>query len=140
MISTGMDKSSAPAPAADADVLDLIRLLQERFEDPCCIEVEEMLGIMSNALRYRILCALRVHPFTPNQLVEITGGRASNVSQQLSILLIGDYVTRQREGRVVRYRLKQDRTRKLIRLIEDMYALAHLDDVNEKKDDEEMTE
>lgn len=76
-----------------------------------------MLSLVSNQIRFRILCLLTVGSFCVNDIVEFVGGKSSNVSQQLKILLLAGYIANERVGKQIYYRLDDERVRALIEFL-----------------------
>jgi DNA-binding transcriptional ArsR family regulator len=100
---------------------NVIETIKARFADIRCSRVEQVIGTMANPVRFHILCALTEQPFTVSELVEICGATTSNVSQQLKMMWMAGYLDKTRDGKQIRYRLKDDRILKMIRFLEDIY-------------------
>jgi DNA-binding transcriptional ArsR family regulator len=101
---------------------ELIDSIKHRFEDVRCVQVEQMLSIMSNPLRFHILCALTQGPFTVSELVEVTEAKHSNMSQQLKMMTLAGYLEKSREGKQIIYRLKDHRIFNMIHFLEEMFG------------------
>ena len=80
-----------------------------------------MLSIMSNPVRFHILCALERDSFSVSELVELTGGKLSNVSQQLKMMTLAGYVRKERLGKLSIYTLSDDRIGELIKKLEELF-------------------
>ena len=78
------------------------RFIRERSR---CQRIMDMLSLVSNKTRFQILCALHEDDFCVNELVEIVGGKMSNVSQQLKSLSLAGMVSRRRENQRIIYSL-----------------------------------
>lgn len=100
----------------------LISQIQERFQDVRCAQVEQLLSVMSNPLRFHILCALSQGEFTVTELGEITGSKNSNLSQQLKIMTMAGYLTKERSGKEIRYTLSDQRIFKTIGFLESIFT------------------
>lgn len=76
----------------------------------------------SDPSRLAILEVLRGGPFTVTEIVESTGLSQSNVSNHLSCLWDCGLVTREQQGRYVRYRLSDERVDGLLRLADELLS------------------
>jgi len=76
-----------PAPAAD------------------CAAVRDFVALFANRLRLKLLCILTRRPACVNELMEATGEKQSNVSQQLKLLYEAGLVSRRRAGARVYYEI-----------------------------------
>lgn len=101
-----------------AAVIDKIK---ERFTDIRCSRVMQLINVMANPVRTHILCALTMQPFTVTELVEISDSTVSNVSQQLKMMWMAGYVDKERHGKQIVYRLKDERISSLIGYLEGLY-------------------
>ena len=72
--------------------------------------------------RLSLLEALRARPMTVTELVEATALSQPNVSNHLWCLRDCGLVTREQDGRYVRYRLSDPRVGKLLRLVDEVLA------------------
>ncbi len=70
-----------------------------------CVGLREFVAHFSNHLRLKILCRLASGRACVRELVEATGEKQSNVSQQLKHLLDAHLVTRERVGSRVYYEI-----------------------------------
>jgi len=70
-----------------------------------CAKLRDFVAHFSNHLRLKILCRLALGRACVRELVETTGEKQSNVSQQLKHLLDADLVSRQRAGARVYYEI-----------------------------------
>lgn len=71
-----------------------------------CEAIARFLQGFSNPVRVRILCAIHEREKSVGEIVEETGEKESNVSQQLRILEFRGLVARRRSGQHVFYRMK----------------------------------
>jgi ArsR family transcriptional regulator len=81
----------------------------------------EILSLISNKTRFQILCALHEDDFCVNELVEIVGGKISNVSQQLKSLSLAGIVTRRRENQRIIYSLSDGTVRRLLSYLQQQF-------------------
>jgi ArsR family transcriptional regulator len=97
--------------------------LKSRFthERVRCQAIMDMLSLVSNKTRFQILCALHEDDFCVNELVEIVGGKISNVSQQLKSLALAGMVTRRREDQRIIYSLSDKRVRNLLTYLQEQF-------------------
>ena len=100
---------------------EIMKSIKERFDEARCLKVERMLSIMSNPVRFHILCALERDSFSVSELVELTGGKLSNVSQQLKMMTLAGYVRKERLGKQSIYTLSDDRIGELIKKLEELF-------------------
>jgi DNA-binding transcriptional ArsR family regulator len=70
-----------------------------------CERVAEVVSVLANPLRVRIVCLLRLGARTVSQLTETLGAKQPNVSQHLRILYDRGLVKRRRDQREVYYSL-----------------------------------
>ena len=103
---------------SDGNIMDVIKA---RFASVRCTNVEQLLSIMANPIRFHILCALSMQQFTVNELVDLSGANLSNVSQQLKMMWMAGYLDKERNGKQIYYRLKDDRIEKIIRFFETLF-------------------
>lgn len=83
-------------------------------KDKTCEMLLGMFSIFSNVNRFKILCALYEKDFCVNDLSLITGGKPSNISQQLKILTLAGYLSKERNGKLINYHLKDENIRRLL--------------------------
>lgn len=77
---------------------------------------------LSDPSRLAILDALRSGPLVVSDIITATGLSQSNVSNHLSCLYECDLVTREQQGRYVRYRLSDARVELLLRHSEELLS------------------
>jgi len=102
---------------------EIMEEIKRQYSEERCTDLQQILSTMSNPTRFRILCALRVAPFSVTELVSITEGNLSNVSQHLKMMWMSGYVSKVRKGKHVTYTLADERVRTAIEMFEDMYPL-----------------
>ncbi len=106
----------------DARKGEIMEEIREAFDRNRCSLVEHMLSMMANPIRFHLLCALEKHPFSVSELVELSGSKLSNVSQQLKMMTLAGYVSKERQGKQTIYTLKDERIRKLIFTLEGLFT------------------
>ena len=106
----------------DKQKAEIMKSIKEHFDENKCIQVEKMLSIMSNPVRFHILCALVRVPFSVSELVELTEGKLSNVSQQLKMMTLAGYIRKERIGKQSIYTLSDERIRELIEKLEIIFS------------------
>ena len=79
-----------------------------------CKRTLELFSIFANETRFKILCVLRERDFCVKDIIEIIGANPSNVSQQLKMLFLGGYVTKERHGKSIVYHLENSSVRDAI--------------------------
>lgn len=72
--------------------------------------------------RLMILCYLASGEKSVTELEELLAARQSAVSQQLSRLRLEGLVKTRRDGKVIYYRLTDDRSRQIIEVVYDMFC------------------
>ena len=105
----------------DKQKSEIMKSIKERFDENKCTQVERMLSIMANPVRFHILCALVRESFSVSELVELTGGKLSNVSQQLKMMTLAGYIRKERRGKQSIYTLSDEIIRKLIEKLEELF-------------------
>ncbi len=100
---------------------EIIASIKERFDENRCLMVERMLSIMSNPIRFHILCALMRDSFSVTELVELTDSKLSNISQQLKMMSLAGYIVKERRGKQSIYSLQDERVRRLIETLEELF-------------------
>ena len=106
----------------DKQKAEIMASIKERFDEDRCSQVERMLSIMSNPVRFHILCALARESFSVSELVELTGGKLSNVSQQLKMMTLAGYIRKERLGKQSIYTLHDERIGELIKKLEELFG------------------
>ena len=105
----------------DQERIDLISHIKGEYSERRCTDVQQLLSTLSNPIRFRILCALRVGAFSVTELVEITDSHLSNISQHLKMMWMAGYISKDRQGKQVYYALANSRVREAIEFFEEMY-------------------
>ena len=80
------------------------------------------LKAISHEGRLMILCHLVSGEKSVTELEELLSARQAAVSQQLSRLRLEGLVTPRREGKAIYYRLADDRPRRMLELVHDLFC------------------
>lgn len=106
----------------DTNKTQILSEVMEKFDKNQCALVERMLSIMANPVRFHILCALEKGSFSVSDLIVVSDSRSSNVSQQLKIMTLAGYISKERQGKQIIYTLKDNRIRELIHKLEELFG------------------
>ena len=87
-----------------------------------CEKLLDIFSLFANENRFKILCTLNEQEFCVNDLVKITNGKPSNISQQLKILNLAGLLERERRGKLIFYSLKDEKIRKLLDFLFEQYG------------------
>ncbi len=101
---------------------EILEEVKQWFEENRCWEVEKILSILANPVRFHILCALEKESFSVTELMSLSGGGASNVSQQLKMMSLAGFVTKERQGKQIIYSLRDERIRRIILTLEELFG------------------
>ena len=88
--------------------------------DAAADEAAEVLKVLSNPARLRLLCALLPGELCVSELEESLGASQSYVSGQLSRMSAEGLVTCDRDGRIIRYRIAD---RRIAPILERLYEV-----------------
>ncbi len=81
-----------------------------------------LLNLLSNKIRFRVLCLLKQGEYCVSEIVEIIqAGKISNVSQQLQMLTQMKLLRKRREKKKIYYRLKDEKIARLIDFLEETF-------------------
>jgi DNA-binding transcriptional ArsR family regulator len=98
--------------------------LKSKFEnnDIVCEKVINTLSLISNKIRFRILCLLSKGEFCVNDIVDIINcGKPSNISQQLKILRLAGVIGNRRDKQQLIYFILDHKISELIAYLEEKY-------------------
>ncbi len=113
-----MDKVTSPAPIT-SDTMSETEL-DVMMSNAC--EASQLLKALSHEGRLMILCHLVTGEKSVTELEELLSARQAAVSQQLARLRLEGLVTPRREGKAIYYSLTDDRPKRILELIHDMYC------------------
>lgn len=82
----------------------------------------DFLKSLAHEGRLVILCRLAESPATVGELEELLGIRQSAVSQQLARLRLEGLVAAERDGRSIRYSITDERTKRIVSLLYDVFC------------------
>jgi len=107
----------------------------ESFPDMAAKDMDDMVANAKNASdflkaishegRLRILCHLVSGEKAVAELEDLLSARQAAVSQQLSRLRQEKLVTTRRDGKTIYYRLADDRSRRILEVIHEMFCNRH---------------
>lgn len=89
-----------------------------------CEKIAEVVSVLANPLRVRIVCLLRVGPRTVSQLTEALGAKQPNVSQHLRILYDRGLLQKRRDQRKIYYSLRSDTVTPALRALADLAGVV----------------
>jgi ArsR family transcriptional regulator len=92
--------------------------LQAEFvqNEEVCQHVIGIFQLLSNKIRFRIVCILSRGEFCVSEIAEILGmDKLSNLSQQLKVLRLSGIIKCKREEKQMVYSLQDDRVREMIK-------------------------
>lgn len=102
----------APVPTSE---------LEDFATEERCIRVAEILSLLANAKRLKILCLLTEGDHSVDELVQASGSSFSATSQQLKLLTLAGFLERRRDGRNIFYRLKDERVASMLHHLKSLY-------------------
>jgi len=89
-----------------------------RKNSATCEAVVTLLHLISNKVRFRIVCLLSQGEFCVRDIMDVVNeSRLSNISQQLTMLRLGGIVQKRRSHRLVLYTIKDKRVSRLIEFL-----------------------
>ncbi|MBN2280944.1 MAG: winged helix-turn-helix transcriptional regulator [Candidatus Marinimicrobia bacterium] len=101
-----------------------IQAIKKKFNsrEPVCEQMISLFSLLSNKIRFRILCLLLEGDFCVTDIVDIIQiGKISNVSQQLKLLTMAGIIDNRRDKKQIFYRLKNEKIRDLVAFIQKNY-------------------
>ena len=101
--------------------MDMTEQSLDEFHSHAC-SAAEFLKAISHEGRLMILCHLATGEKSVSELEDLLSARQAAVSQQLSRLRQEGLVTPRREGKTIYYRLTDDRTRRMLEVVYDMFC------------------
>mgnify|MGYP005629690301 FL=1 len=87
------------------------------------MEASNFLKAISHEGRLMILCHLASGEKSVTELEELLSARQAAVSQQLSRLRLEGLVSPRRDGKTIYYRLTDDRPKKIMEVVYDLFCL-----------------
>ena len=91
--------------------------IKNRFKnnDLVCEKIIHLFSLISNKIRFRILCLLLEGDFCVSEIVDIIQiGKMSNVSQQLKLLTMAGIIEKHRNKKQIFYHLKNEEIKQII--------------------------
>lgn len=92
--------------------------------DRAANEAADMLKVLSNPARLRLLCALLPGERCVGELEEVLGASQSYVSGQLARMRAEGLVSADRDGRTIRYRLADPRLGLILERLYEVFCVA----------------
>ena len=81
-----------------------------------------MFSLFSNETRFKILVILKEGDFCVNDIVDLVGGKHSNISQQLKMLNLAGYLTKERKEKSIIYHLADKKIRQTVQYLCDSFG------------------
>lgn len=100
---------------------DMSETEMERIADAAC-DATNFLKAISHEGRLMILCHLVTGEKSVTELEELLSARQAAVSQQLARLRLEGLVVPRRDGKTIYYSLADDRPRKVLEVVYDMFC------------------
>lgn len=107
-----------------------LQSIKEEFRNnqPVCEQVVGLFHLLSNKIRFRIICTLLHGDACVQDIADVLGvAQLSNVSQQLRMLRLAGLVAKRRDGKQNVYRIADDRVGGLIEFMRAHYLQPHDD-------------
>ena len=101
-----------------------IQVIKDKFNsrEMVCEKMINLFSLLSNKIRFRILCLLLEDDFCVTDIVKIIQiGKISNVSQQLKLLTMSGIIENRREKKQIFYSMKNEKIRELISYLQENY-------------------
>ncbi len=99
-----------------------IQRSQEFFKsDQACERILDVTNCLSNMSRLKILCLLRDGEYNVGEIIEVIGGKPSNISQQVKVLSIAGYIKRRRQEKNIYYSLVDENIRGILDFLQKTY-------------------
>lgn len=102
--------------------MDIAEDFSHELMDAAAGEAAEMLKVLSNPFRLRLLCALVPGAHSVGELEAQLGASQPHVSGQLARMRAEGLVSCTREGRTVRYRLADPRVRPVLERLFEVFC------------------
>ncbi len=113
-----MDNVNSPLPIITENMSD--EDMDIMMENAC--DASQLLKALSHEGRLMILCHLVTGEKSVTELEELLSARQAAVSQQLARLRLEGLVTPRREGKAIYYSLTDDRPKRILEVIYDMFC------------------
>jgi len=111
----------------------------DHLEEQVC-NAADFLKALANPNRLMILCFLRDGEFSVSELEEKLDLRQPTLSQQLARLREDDLVDTRRDGKQIYYSLSNDKVRRTILLLDDMFCSGAMAKIDLQKQNGKMFE
>ncbi len=117
---TSMPQEGSEAKHSPLDDLPAEKDMEKMMASAC--DASAMLKALSHEGRLMILCHLVNGEKSVTELEELLSARQAAVSQQLARLRLEGLVTPRREGKVIYYSLADERPKRILEVIYDMFC------------------
>lgn len=117
-----MDNSTSSLPVITPDMTD--EDMDAMMVSAC--DASQLLKALSHEGRLMILCHLVTGEKSVTELEELLSARQAAVSQQLARLRLEGLVTPRREGKAIYYSLTDERPKRILEVIYDMFCSVDL--------------
>ena len=101
-----------------------IENIKTRFKNNelVCEKIIHIFSLISNKIRFRILCLLLEGDFCVSDIVDIIQiGKLSNVSQQLKLLTMSGIIEKHRDKKQIIYHIKSEEVKQMIEFLHANY-------------------
>ena len=90
-----------------------------------CNQAVELISLISNETRLRILCVLSQSDYCVSEIAERVGGKNSNISQQLKILTLAGCLRKRRMEKSMIYSLTDERIKRVLEFLRTEFGAEH---------------
>ena len=101
-----------------------VKKIKARFENNelVCEKIIGLFSLLSNKIRFRIVCLLMEGDFCVSEIVDIIQiGKISNISQQLKLLTMSGIVEKRRDKKNIYYQLVHEELQHIMTFLHDNY-------------------
>jgi len=98
--------------------------IKKRFQNNelVCEKIIHIFSLISNKIRFRILCLLLEGDFCVSEIVDIIQiGKLSNISQQLKLLTMAGIIGKRRDKKQIFYHIKSEEIKQIIEFLHEKY-------------------
>jgi DNA-binding transcriptional ArsR family regulator len=101
-----------------------VKKIKARFENNelVCEKIIDLFALLSNKIRFRIVCLLMEGDFCVSEIVDIIQiGKISNISQQLKLLTMSGIVEKRRDKKNIYYHLVHEELQHIMNFLHENY-------------------
>ena len=121
-LSARKPKAAVPGEGPPAETSLAGVMMQNAVTDRRFDRAAQTLSLLANGRRLEILVMLLDHDRSVGELVLGSGSSFSAISQQLKLLTLGGLIEKQRQGRNIYYRLRDENAGAILRLVNEVMA------------------